>query len=77
VHSKYHPTVKARMKRVQRVDRCRKMANPDGTASIVCNRCETKWHVEDKKPKCLTRDDVAQMWLKRMRIMNGVEEDNE
>lgn len=66
-----HPNVKARTNRAARVAKCQKMANPDGTASIVCPRCEVTWHVEDPKPKCLTRREVGAIWIKRIHEMNA------
>jgi len=70
-HKRYHPTVKARMNRANRVAKCQKIADPDDGAIIVCERCEVTWHVEDKKPKCLTRREVGEMWIKRIHEMNA------
>ena len=69
---RWHPEVKARLNTANRVVKCQKVQNPDGSEEYVCGRCETHWYGSEK-PKCLTRREVGHMWIARIKSNLGME----
>ena len=71
--SRYHPEVKLRGNKADRVTKCQALENKYGA---VCDRCEVSWYGDDK-PKCKTRKEIGYMWIERIKEMNAKQESNQ